>query len=291
MSKAPRAGKPAAVKSDLARVPARLLAELAGPDVYAYPVEEKGVTILAIAARRKTVSLRIASTTMAAAAALTRADLARWETPGRSGAARLVITEAGRAKAARLAAPPGVEPFIAQHSSVSAETVHIEGERRSLMRDTSESPLAWLASRRGRDGRPLIDAPGFQAGERLRADLTLAQMLPRVTASWESPMSGGQRGIGPETYSDHVIAARQRVSRALDSAAEFAGLLMDVCGFLKGLELVERERGWPPRSAKVVLVLALARLSRHYGYAQETRGKAATGKILQWGAADYRPAI
>ena len=290
MPKAPRS-VPTPAKSDLARAPAKLLVELSGPEVYAFPVEERGVTILAIAARRKDVSLRIASTTMAAALALTRADLARWETPGRSGAARLVITEAGRAKARRLAAPAGVEPFIAQHVRPQVQTISVEGAPQRVLRDSAESPLAWLAGRRGRDGKALIDAAGFQAGERLRADLTLSQMLPRVTASWESPTSGGRGGIGPETYSDHVIAARQRVSRALEYAGEFSGLLMDVCGFLKGLERVESERGWPPRSAKVVLVLALARLARHYGYAQEARGKAGTGRILQWGAADYRPRI
>ena len=81
---------------------------------------------------------------------------------------------------------------------------------------------------------------------------------------------------------DLIVGARQRVRHALEACGpEFAGVLMDVCCFLRGLEDVERERGWPPRSAKVVLQLGLDRLARQYGLRTEVRG-AASARIRTW---------
>jgi hypothetical protein len=141
--------------------------------------------------------------------------------------------------------------------------------------DESESPLAWLARRKGRDGKPLIEAVQFLAGERLRSDFTRANLTPSVTSSWDPSRAqgrGGQSGGG--TFTDAVVAAREQVKRALNAVGpEFAGLLLDVCCFLKGLEDIERERRWPPRSAKIVVQLALDRLARHYGLAVEARGR------------------
>jgi hypothetical protein len=156
--------------------------------------------------------------------------------------------------------------------------------------DEAESPLAWLATRRGRGGRPFLDAAEVAAGERLRADLTRSAMLPRTTTDWSRLGSGSpSRGRAALSYSEAMIAAGQRVSRALDAVGpDFAGLLVDVCGFLKGLECIEHERLWPPRTAKVVLRLALRHLARHYGLQAVARGPERS-QVRAWGAADYRP--
>ncbi len=158
-----------------------------------------------------------------------------------------------------------------------------------------ESPLASLRGRRGRDGRPIIDEAAFAAGERLRADFSYAGLTPKVTSSWSAVASGGGRrgapGAGVEIR-DSVAAAQQRFRAALAAVGpELAGILIDVCCHLKGLEAIEREAGWPQRSAKIVLRLALERLARHYGLRQAGNRAAGGGRIRHWGAEGYRPAI
>lgn len=201
---------------------------------------------------------------------LVAADLARRQRGG------LVITAAGRARLLRHAATGDIDPFRAQHMSIARRIVATPDGCAELAIDDGESPLAWLARRKGRDGRPLIETVQLQAGERLRGDFTHAQMTPRVTANWDASAARPRRGGngGPFGFAESVVAARERVRDALDAVGpEFAGLLLDVCCFLKGLEDVERERRWPARSAKVVMQLGLDRLARHYGLASEARGR------------------
>ena len=203
---------------------------------------------------------------------------------------RLEITRSGRAYLARRqAAKQGFElgPFIAQHLDPVQSAVDGSAGGAQPLVDAAESPLVWLARRKTRDGRPLIAPEQLQAGERLRAEFTRAQMTPRVTSNWTASIAQG-RGAGGHagSLSDTIVAARQRVRSALDAAGpEFAGLLLDVCCFLKGLEDVERERKWPPRSAKLVLQLGLDRLARHYGLAREARG-AGSSAVRIWLAPD-----
>lgn len=192
----------------------------------------------------------------------------------------LQVTAAGRARADRLdaaRADAAVDAYRGQHIAlVRRRAPAPDGSSDAAVPvNDAESPLAWLARRKGKDGRAMIEPAQFQAGERLRADFTFAQLMPRMTVDWASPIAagGGAGGGGPAAMADAAVAARQRLHRALEAAGpEFAGLLVDVCCFLKGLEDAERERGWPPRSAKVVLQLGLDRLVRHYGLAREARG-------------------
>jgi len=101
-------------------------------------------------------------------------------------------------------------------------------------------------------------------------------------------VASGRRSVGggAAAMTDAIVAARQRVRHALDAVGpEFSGVLLDVCCFLKGLEQVERERRWPPRSAKVVLQLGLDCLARHYRYRRDIRGTRRT-LVRIWSADD-----
>jgi hypothetical protein len=184
--------------------------------------------------------------------------------------------------------PEAVDRFRAQHLSLAMRKIATETGFDSVLVNDSESPLAWLARRKGRDGRAMISPHQFLAGERLRADFTLGHMAPRVTANWAAPTGGRPKGSGNSAaeMTERMVSSRQRVSLAMEVCGpEFAGLLMDVCCFLRGLEDVERERGWPARSAKVVLQLALDSLARHYGFLREARGPE-QARIRTWLAED-----
>lgn len=153
----------------------------------------------------------------------------------------------------------------------------------------AESPLGWLRSRKGKNGRPLVSREQFLAGERLRADHERAALSSRVTANWEMPASRGQGGPAPLTLTDGAIAARQRFHKALDAVGEeLAEILVQVCCLSAGIEQAERLLALPQRSGRVVLGLGLTALARHYGFIAGKRRTAAPG---HWAMPGYRPAI
>ncbi|ODA66870.1 hypothetical protein A7A08_02167 [Methyloligella halotolerans] len=204
----------------------------------------------------------------------------------------VVPTDAGEAWLRRLEG--GDEAYRHQHQIRNTADVEIEGVRRPVLVNEGESPLGWLKNRKDRNGRPLISEAQYEAGERLRSDYTFAHLTPRVTANWGAlaPSAGGRRGPPSNAASlrDEVMAAKARVGKALEAAGpELAGVLVDVCCELKGLEDAEKAHGWPQRAGKVVLQIALTRLARHYGLiSNDRRG---TGRLRHWGEADYRPTI
>jgi hypothetical protein len=214
------------------------------------------------------------------------------ETDARARAKLLAaLAEAGRAHLARLkTADAELDPFRAQHDAVTRRAPQ-KGATPTLVNET-ESPLAWLARRKGADGSPFLAPAQIEAGERFRRDVAQAQLLQRVTANWDPSAAASRSGAaGTVVVSDIALDARERLSRACDAVGpDLFGLLTDVCGYLKGLEAIESERGWPARSGKVVLKIALERLARHYGLGDAATGPA-RAKTRHWGDDDYRPTL
>lgn len=201
----------------------------------------------------------------------------------------VALSRDGLARARRLEA--SADPYQNQHRDLEFTVGPGAGGHAAISVNAAESPLALLMRHRAKNGRAFLTHGEFGAGERLRSDYTRGRIMPRMAANWEASVSAGRRGgdAGLADLADSTLAARQRVDRALAAVGpELSGVLVDVCCFLKGLELVERERGWPVRSAKVVLKTALGALSRHY---QPWPQKRDGGHGLHWGAEDYRPSL
>jgi hypothetical protein len=177
-------------------------------------------------------------------------------------------------------------PAVFRPDTTADRAPHTDGGR------GAESPLLWMHRRKDADGAPLIGDAAFAAGERLRADLTLAGMLPKVTMDWSNAARVDRSGLRERLNpSEAAIAARQRADLALRTVGpELSGLLIDLCGFGKGLELIERERQWPARSGKIVAKLALAALARHYGFGDVALGR---GRVRSrgWIAPGARPKV
>ncbi|MGB0967558.1 MAG: DUF6456 domain-containing protein [Halocynthiibacter sp.] len=144
---------------------------------------------------------------------------------------------------------------------------------RHIRYNIAESPLAGLARRRDKDGKPFLSDDLVHAGERLREDFELAQMGPRVAQNWERFLTGGGRGsFGADSGVGHgPDEARRRVSGALEHLGPGLGdVVLRCCCYLEGMETAEKRMGWSARSGKVVLRIALQRLKRHY---DETHGR------------------
>lgn len=228
--------------------------------------------------------------------AISKEDVRRWLSgdliePCENG---FRLSAAGRSWLKRRLA--STDEFQGQHQDRQMRVIDFEGVRRRALMNDGESPLRWLASRKDKNGAPLLASFQIEAGERLRADYQFAGLTARVTASWSPTANCHASGGAPNdaaALQDHVLAARQRVVRALAAVGpELSGILVDVCCHLKGLEEAEKTEGWPQRSGKVILQFALTRLARHYGLISDNSlNTGLKRKLMHWGAEDFRPKI
>ncbi len=158
--------------------------------------------------------------------------------------------------------------FVDQHRILSTQQ---DGQILNL----AESPLARLAAL-GKDGAPSFLSPNqVEAGERFRRLVERAQLRQRTTMSYDPTYSGGGGSGGSAGSSLTETVADARRALAVISTvlpADCHDVVFDVCGLLKGLQTVEAERGWPRRSAKLVLRIGLEQLAGHFGLTSSAVG-------------------
>ena len=130
---------------------------------------------------------------------------------------------------------------------------------------SSEGPMAVLARRRDKDGVPYLSKDLVRAGERLREDFELAHLEPGVTQDWSRFLAPAKSTSPAPSPMRGPLAARARVSAALETLGEgLSDIALRCCCHMQGMEATEKHLGWPARSGKVVLRIALIRLAEHY---------------------------
>ena len=125
------------------------------------------------------------------------------------------------------------------------------------------------------NGKSFLAAHHVLAAIRLERLIARARLTTRLTMSYDPARAGEKRqnGNGAADLADSASAARQQLARLAEALpAECWGVLFDVCGLGKGLQLVETERRWPRRSAKLVLRIGLSQLAAHWGLTPEAVG-------------------
>lgn len=133
--------------------------------------------------------------------------------------------------------------------------------RRTVTVNLSESPLSWLHAHGHLSDRQLL------AGEKLRGDYECACLGARTTMIWDSsPVSRGRRGApAPVTPTERALHAKQRFDDALNELGRDLGdIAWRVICAGEGVPVAEKAMGWPLRSGKLVLRIALDRLGDHY---------------------------
>lgn len=130
--------------------------------------------------------------------------------------------------------------------------------KRTVTVNLAESPLSWLHARGHLDDRL------FNAGERLRLDYERAQLSSGVTMRWDPVRVDGGGGDGM-TPTERQIAAKARFDAAMAEAGSgLADVLWRVVCGCESLPEAEKGLGWPVRSGKLVLKLALDRVAGFY---------------------------
>ncbi|MCF4097913.1 DUF6456 domain-containing protein [Maritalea mediterranea] len=103
---------------------------------------------------------------------------------------------------------------------------------------------------------------------RLEHLIERAMLTPQITRNYEqlSLSLGQSRGYGSADISDMAADARKQLAQLYQLLpTDCMNVLVDICGFAKGLQEIEASRNWPRRSAKLVVKIGLDQLGAIWG--------------------------
>jgi hypothetical protein len=154
-----------------------------------------------------------------------------------------------------------VKQILAERSIRGDQTAPDRKPSRSVTVNLAESPLAWLGARK------LISERQLAAGEMLRHDYERAALPQRTTMQWDAPPNGkvarGSQSHGAATLAQ--VDAKMRFDGAIAAAGNgLADILWRVVCAGEAMPTAEKALGWPSRSGKLVLLLALDRVADYY---------------------------
>ncbi len=155
------------------------------------------------------------------------------------------------------------ECFAMQHQNIKIDA---SAKRVNL----NESPLSRLSVAQNKR-EAFLKPYHVEAGKRFALIYQRTKLQKRISMDYQqvSSMSSNKFLSSEIDISDMAIDARKQMDRALENLpADCASIIIDVCGMEKGLQLVESERGWPARSAKLVLRIGLEQLAIGFGLSQ-----------------------
>jgi hypothetical protein len=153
-----------------------------------------------------------------------------------------------------------LHPILAERPLPRDRSLPAARQARSVRINLAESPLGWLKA------RGLLNDRQFAAGEQLRADYERGGLMASVTMRWDAaPAKTGRGGRDPAAGTHGLIDARDRFHSAVAAAGTgLSDILWRVVCAGEAVPVAEKALGWPVRSGRLVLAMALDRIADFY---------------------------
>lgn len=135
-----------------------------------------------------------------------------------------------------------------------------DAKKRSVTVNRLESPLGWLRA------RGHVSERQYEAGDRLRGDWERAQLGSRITMRWDAMPASRDRSAptAPDPGAAALDAKRRFEEALLEAGPGLGDILWRIACAGEGMREAESALGWPARSGKLVLTLALDRVADYY---------------------------